>query len=459
MMVMSQPPRLREDFDLQRCRPARPLRVLFAISPISYRNSTFAPGQSAGWQPLLGPAYVAGAARAAGHEVALIDLRLEHDPHGALAERLSAFAPDVLAMPCYTFGLAACVETARRAKALRPGLRVVLGGPHVTIFPQECLRDPAVDAAVLGEGELAFCLLLKALAKGGPTTGINGVWSRDCAGRLRRCRRRSLLADLDSLPPPALDLYPLQDCKVMYNVFGRRAVNVMGARGCPYGCSFCASRLTFTRAVRAHSTERVISDLNSLHRLHGFDAFVFYDDLFTFDRARTLELCAALRERGAAPFEWGCCTRSDRVDPELLKAMREAGCRLVMLGVETGSQRLLDRMGKRTTVRRNLAAVKMVKEAGIKVAAGFMIGLPTETPAETLRTIAFARLAAPDFAWFNITEPYPGTDLWEDAVKHGRFVEEDGAPAKDPASSKACWIPEGRTREELRGWLKTAEQP
>lgn len=438
-------PRGREDFDPRLCRAERPLRVLFALTPITYRNSTFAPGQSSGWQPLLGPAYVAGAARAAGHEVSLLDLRLERDPGAALAARLRAFAPDVLAMPCYTFGLSFCLEMARAAKAARPGLTVVLGGPHVTIFPEECVRDRVVDAVVLGEAEVSFCLYLKALSEGRSAGGIDGVWSRDAAGRARRRPRRPLIADLDSLPPPALDLYPLDDCKVMYNVFGRRAVNVLGARGCPYECYFCASRLTFTRAVRAHGTQRVVADLNRLHRDHGFDAFVFYDDLFTCDRERTLELCAAIRERGAAPFEWACCTRADRLDADLVAAMRLAGCRLVMLGVESGSQRLLDRMGKRTTVRRNLAAVRMVKAAGIRVAAGFMIGLPTETPEETLRTIAFSRLADPDFAWFNIAEPYPGTGLWEDAVANGRF--EDGV-----------WVPDGRTRSELRGWLEKAQR-
>jgi radical SAM superfamily enzyme YgiQ (UPF0313 family) len=138
-------------------------------------------------------------------------------------------------------------------------------------------------------------------------------------------------------------------------------------------------------------------------------------------------------------------------------AMRAAGCRLVMFGLETGSQRLLDRLGKRMTLEQCALAVRIARQAGLKVAAGFMLGLPTETEEETKRTIAFARRLKLDYAWFNLAEPYPGTSLWEDAVANGRFLDPATEnPIEGAPGSASVWVPAGRSRQELRRWLRVA---
>jgi radical SAM superfamily enzyme YgiQ (UPF0313 family) len=284
---------------------------------------------------------------------------------------------------------------------------------------------------------------------------IEGLAFKTAEGSVVHNPPRSLLRDLDSLPVPAYDLLPMDTWYPPgHRVEGRRAVAIIGSRGCPYRCSYCATQVVWGRTYRACSPAWVVRLMNGLHRRWGFEAFVFYDDILTLDRRWTLALCEAIRRDGAGDFAWCGNTRVDRVDPELLRTMRAAGCFFMSYGIESGSPRLLKRIRKGTTVKQNFQALAWTREAGIKVGATFMIGLPTETRAETKQSIRFALRARPDFSNFSIATPLFKTAMMPDALRNGTIAQ--GRSAWELVGSTSVWVTRGRTWRELKRWQRIA---
>lgn len=426
-------------------------RVLLVVPKVVCTNSLVSPGQGSRDSVPLGAAYVAGAARAGGHRVRVLDTRVTARPGEALRRALRALRPDLVGIAAYTFTADDSLRLAREVRALAPRTFILLGGPHATVYPRECMEEPAVDAVAAGEAESSIVELLEALPEREKVSRVAGLWVRSSRG-VRLTRHRPPPADLDALPRPAWDLLPLRRYALEQFVLGRRVAPLMSARGCPFPCSYCASHLIFGRKVRRHGIDRVLAEMNELHARWGIDGFEFQDDTFTLDRERTLALCAAIKAEGRADFAWMCYTRADRVDPELLASMRAAGCRYLYLGVESGSQRLLDKVGKGLTVEQNARAISWCRQAGITVGVGIMVGLPTETPEETAQTIRFVVDQKLDQACFNITEPFPGTVMWTRDRDEGGYVE--GARGENGWNSGRVWVPKGRTLSELRRWIE-----
>lgn len=429
------------DFDPAAFRkgPARRVLLLGVVGRFPFKEYV----QRA--SPTLGIPYLAAAARAAGHEVSVLTAGSEGAP--ALRARLSEFAPDLVGMSCYQSNFDVCMQFAALVKALRPGTHVVLGGPQASASPDLCLACPHVDSVAVGEGELTLCALLQALPGAAGLAGVDGLLYRDGQGRIRRNRPRALIGNLDSLPPPALDLYDRDAWQASFE--GRSMAPVLGSRGCPFPCTFCASKVVWGPTCRWHSPARIIAEMDALHAAYGIEHFNFYDGTFSLDRRRVGWLCRRLRGRR---YTWTCSTRTDRVDAPLLKTMKDAGCKAVLYGLESASQRLLDRVRKGgETVAGFRRVVAMTRAAGLLVGGVFLIGLPTETDEETRATITLMSELQLDTPGLNIAIPFMGTEMHADALRHGRLRK--GATPDDLARSEA-WEPEGRTREDLRRWLQ-----
>jgi anaerobic magnesium-protoporphyrin IX monomethyl ester cyclase len=375
--------------------------------------------------PPLGPAYVAAAAREAGHDVRLLDCTfLRRDE--ALRMALAANA-EVVGISCMATMLEDCRWFAER---LRGRCRLlVAGGPLPTCEPEAFLGH--FDAVVRGEGEATMVELLAAHESGAGIGAVPGVVTPRAAGAgdtPAPAPPRAFAPDLDRLPFPARDLLP----NAAYIRHGRRrygssVTTVMSTRGCPFACEFC-SNVVFGDSYRARSPVSVVDEVERALAL-GYERISFADDVFTLERERVIAICAEIRRRGLR-FPWECLARVDSVDEALAREMRRAGCTRVYFGIESGNDDVLRLMNKRITAAEARAAVEAAHRAGLEVGAFFILFYPGETDDTVLETLRFAGSLPLDYLGLSMPYPLPGTALHErlrdrirrDARPDGSFI-------------------------------------
>jgi len=384
----------------------------------------------------MGLLYLASVLRNAGHAVRIVDGEVEQIDHDALAEIAAAERPDFFGITSTTAQATRAFALAKAVKARVPGTFVALGGPHASSLPERSLQEcEALDAVVFGEGERTTLEIMDRLADRASLEGVAGTAYRD-GGGIAVNAGRPLIEDLDTIPFPAWDLIPMQKY-VASTWFPNRVkqyTNVFTSRGCPYGCTFCGAKTTWTRKFRARSPERVVEEMEEVYRRFGIPNFFISDDLFTLQRARVMEICTRILERGL-PATWTCLSRVNTVDAEMLALMKRSGCYLISYGLESGSQAVLDTLGKGTTVEQGIKAVEMTKAAGIKVFGSFMIGSPGETPDTVEQTIALIRRLKLDEVGLGVTTAYPGTDLFDTFGSDARDLDWDKALAFNPSAA------------------------
>lgn len=428
-------------------RLTAPRRVALIVPPGTIEESYGRLSSAAGELPMLGLAYIAASLRDQGHLVKVFDYEVTRSSMDVVAEDMRTFAPDLVGMTAYITNMKRCAKVAEIAKSVNKDIVTVFGGPQVTIFPEEAFLSPFVDMIVLSEGEIVIRNVLNNLNSEEGLRHVKGIWFRSKSGEIIRNEREGLVEDLDIFPNQALDLYDLSLYYPPVYIRGKKVAHLLTSRGCPFQCTFCETKLTFGRSFRYHSTERVLSDLEELLS-RGYTSFQFYDDIFTANKKRVIDLCEGIIRQNWK-IEWMCFTRTNVVSKDLLALMKKAGCYLITFGGESGDDDLLKLIKKDLTVAKNFEGIRLAKEAGLLTMSSFMLGLPTETKEQTMKTIRFALDSGLDYAVFPITEPYPGTELWVDAKKFGSF-DTSGKYANNLLSeSSAVWIPHGRTREEL----------
>lgn len=367
--------------------------------------------------PPLGIAYVAAAARTAGHRVELLDLNVSGLNPQRLAAVLDRVRPDVVGISAHTETYPNALRIAHQAKDMLPDARVVLGGAHPSIAPEAVLAEPDIDFVAIGEGERTFVELLDALsADAAEFSAIAGLgWKKD--GRAVMNTPRTPMHP-DEIGLPARDLLPL--------AFYDNAFNVLTARGgCPYKCPFCSASYIWSGAHRQRTASAVVDEVEMLVREYGARFIFFVDDILTLDRRWMDEFLAELPRLGGV-VSWGCATRVDRVDEDLLSRMAACGCTGIQFGVESGSQTILDSV-KGIKKQRALDAVRWAIAAGINAGASFMVPFPDDTP-ETLReTFEFMQVLRNEGAeiMMSFTTPYPGTLFYERAEELGIHILTD----------------------------------
>jgi radical SAM superfamily enzyme YgiQ (UPF0313 family) len=290
----------------------------------------------------------------------------------------------------------------------------VAGGPHATALPEESLRAySAIDAAVIGEGELT----LLELADHGLSPSVQGiVLRRD--GEVVRTPRRAAVQDLDSLGPPAYDLFNLkhftEPSHWLIRFLKLPATNIRTSRGCSHRCSFCAGHLVAGMGVRYHSIEYVLDQMRHAVTRLGVAAIRFEDDTVGAERGRLLELCTAIRRADLHKrLKWEACLRVNQADAEVLAEMKAAGCIQVEYGFESGSTAALRRLGKQTNLELNWRAVELTRRAGLRIFADIMVGLPGETAEDFAATVKFLRWARPEIISAARLCPLPGTPIYQ----------------------------------------------
>ncbi|MBL8018343.1 MAG: cobalamin-dependent protein [Leptospirales bacterium] len=430
-----------------------PKRVLLIVPPGTMEESYGRLSAAAGELPMLGLAYVAASLRDQGHDVKIIDYEVNAWSLKRVRPDIEDWRPDVVGMTAYITNLRRCGAVAKIVKEVDPGITVILGGPQVSVFPEEGFTSPHVDIIALSEGEVIIRNVMNALGDVEKLKKVKGIWFRH-GSEIIQNERESLVDNLDMLPPPALDLYEMHKYFPASHVRGRKVAHLLTSRGCPFKCTFCETKLTFGRSFRYHSKERVIEDMMSLVK-QGYNSFQFYDDIFTVNKKRVEELCHAIIDSGFK-VQWMCWTRTNCVSPDLLALMKKAGCYLITFGAESGNEESLKLIKKNLGVEKNFEGIKMTHDAGIRTMSSFMLGLPGETPEMTQKTIQFALDSLLDYAIFPITEPYPGTEMWVDAQKYGTFDTSGKFKNNLLSENSAVWVPHGRNREELEKFAASA---
>jgi anaerobic magnesium-protoporphyrin IX monomethyl ester cyclase len=383
--------------------------------------------------------YAAGAALRAGHDVSLIDAAAGA---GWPLERIVAAAEG-----CGLAVLAASTPSIENdagvAKALQentPGLRVVLVGPHVSALPEETLGEyPWLDGVLRGEYERTVLELCGALAGGGDAAAVAGVtWRRD--GDVVSAPPRES-EDPDNWPFVSATYARFLDVRDYFYAHSLYPiVTILSARGCPNYCIYCVYPQTFSgHAYRPRATAALVEELRYIKRTWPeVREVMFEDDTFSIDHGRTRELCEAIAAADLG-LKWSANARCD-LDLETLRLMKRAGCRLLCVGVESGSDAMLDGMNKRIRREGIERFFADAARAGIMLHGCFMVGNPGETRETMEETLAFAKKLRPDTAQFYPVMAYPGTALYRWAEKNGYLNARCFADWLTPEGEHNCVI-------------------
>ncbi len=320
-----------------------------------------------------------------------VDLNLDSPSKLILAIEQS----DLVGIYCSTKALSSALEIAKLAK--KQNKIVVVGGPHPSVRPEEVLQNPDVDYLILSEGEESFYALMKALEGGGNLSDIDGFGYK-INNTLKINPRRNYIKNLDTIPFPDRDLFRFD-----YS----RSVTLCATRGCPYHCANCQPALSLqTCAFRMRSVENVIAELQQVAAGKGVH---FIDNDLTVNRKWMVHFCErVLSEK--INFTWGCQGRVNTLDRELLSLMKKAGCENIGIGIESGSQKLLDNfLRKQINLEKAKKLIDDSKAVRLPLHGWFIIGIPTETKQEIEQTIDFALSSDLASVGFSIGTPWPGT--------------------------------------------------
>lgn len=386
---------------------------ILGVTPHAYVEA------DAGFYPPIGLMYIAGyLEKFTDCQVRLLDAYTEGLSHDGIKAFAEEFQPDVVGIYFSTYYLLDGIITARTMKQIGKRIITVAGGPHTAFYPRETIKVPEVDYVMVGESENSFAAFMEYLKSGKAASaeGMPNVLGKESPeGKMPVYET---IADLDALPFPARHLGNYRNYRSILTKHNPMTT-VITSRGCPFRCYFC-SNIESGKKVRYRSPKNVVDELAGLVSRYAIRDFLFFDELFTSNRQRTLDICDEITGRGLK-IRWHCRSRIDVLDFEMARKMRSAGCRLMQFGIETGSQRLQKVINKNLDLEKARQTLGMVYGLGIYTYADFMIGLPTETEEEAEATISFAQSLKLDYAFFGMFHPAPGSVFYEQGLKEGRF--------------------------------------
>ncbi|MCK4918245.1 MAG: B12-binding domain-containing radical SAM protein [Candidatus Pacebacteria bacterium] len=383
----------------------------------------------------LGLLFLAGKLKKMGHEVEVLDS--DYNPKGnpypfmtkighydeylnslnngshsiweSISSQIEESKPDVVGVSFISTKLRSGLRVAQIAKEMGVK-RIVAGGPHVTIRPSDVIKEGSpVDYAIVGEAEEQMEVF-----DGTPKT---------------RIIRANRIQNLDLLPWMAREsLIGIENYKPSDLGF------MMTSRGCPGSCNFCCSEKLWGKRVRFRNISDVIAEMDDTNRRYGTQKFYLTDDTFTLNKKRVLEFTKGIRDKG---YEWGCLTRVDRLNEVILKQMVESGCCMIKLGIESGSQKVLDLMNKRTNLDQARNAAKLLNSFSVPWMAYVMVGVPGETSIDADATMRFIDEIKPTYVSAAIYTPYIGTGFYKNSIDFSRVSFLKDREGRDHAIEEA----------------------
>lgn len=366
----------------------------------------------------LGLAYIAAVLEGNGLEVGIIDMFANKIRPEQVLKVIKDTGPEVVGFSVLTPVADDVKELIGRLRLVDKKVKVVLGNTHASCFAHQLLEKGSADIVVRGEGEIPMLGLCKILSNGGNLAAVKGI-SYSVNGNIFHNPDGEITENLDDLSFPAFHLLDLDNYKEfpLLSVYNRRFLPISASRGCPYRCYFC-SQDKVSKRPRYRDVKRVVAEMEYMHQRFKAGYFGFTDAYFPFSETSGIEFCEEImRHNLHQRIRWITESRVDKVSKNLLKLMKKAGLRLIMYGIEVGSQKILDRINKKTTLQQARQALSYTKEAGILSLGLYMLGLPGETEQTCRETIEFAKELDTDIAKFNIAVPYPGSQFFKDCIR------------------------------------------
>lgn len=374
-----------------------------------------------GCNPPISLLYLGGALEEADKVVAVLDVDEASATEMELIERLKQESPDLVGIPLFSSTLAEADSLIRRIKQEIPSCCILMGGPHPTVRGEEVLKDfPSCDFVLRGESEKSIVELVNTLEEGRSVQNVHGLSYREKTA-IRHNADAGYEKELDRIAMPARHLLKTAYAKQTYWRIGHRGTTdvMITSRGCPYNCNFC---FRISKKYRTRSPENILEELSAIRSM-GTRSVHVMDDLFVWNKPRFLRIVQMIKDRNL-DMEMKVRARVNFIDEEMLSAMKEAGVRGVVFGVESGSQKMLDMMNKRTTVEMNESAIRLTKKAGLQCYVDLFLGYPGETPETIKETERLLLRAKPTAVNIAVMYPLPGTVVYEEAKRNGTLRDD-----------------------------------
>ena len=436
------------------------MRILLINPPICLKDVYGRFEKLASFQPPMGITSLAGYLLQYGYDVEIIDANAPCDRGEDLTiedlvKEIKKYPPDLVGLYTISYNYPVIERLAAGIHEACPNVKVIAGGPHATFMARETLTETPIDFCAMGEAEETLHDLVQHLDDGSSDfSDIQGLAYRTPEGEVVINSERVRVKDLDELPFPAIHLLPSLDRYKPYLLHHKRTplMTVATSRGCPYKCVFCET--PSGKIVRAHSAEYVVDYLDFLGKNHGVREITFLDDTFTLNEKRVHKICELIHKKNI-DMTWYATAHANVRDMDMFKAMKRAGCWVVAVGIESGSQKVIDTLQKGTTKENMRATCQGVLDAKLKLKTFFVLGNPGDTIETMDETIEFARELKGHFPVFSLMTPFPGAPLWENAEEYGTF-DRSSFDKLTIATEDPVFIPFGLTKEILLNKQKEA---
>jgi anaerobic magnesium-protoporphyrin IX monomethyl ester cyclase len=406
--------------------------------------------------PPLGLAYLSSTLEKEKNEVKILDGWVE-DLDKLLPKTIKEFNPELIGFSGLTVDINRTFGVIEKTKRLAPNTPIIFGGPHASMDPINSLKNnKAIDMVIVGEGEKTILNIIDYLKKKQNIKNLKGVYYRD-KNEIKFNGPAELITNLDKLPFPSRHLLHMGKYKPSPKEHKRfPGTDMITSRGCPYQCAFCFKQV-FGNKYRSHSPEHVIKEIKELISKYGIKDIFFRDDTFTIDKERVIKICDLIKKHNI-DITFTTLARVDRLDFEVLKRMKEAGCWKILLGIESGNQKSLNLLRKGITLEQVKTAVDYCKKLKIETDGFFILGIPGESKKDAKKTIKFAKSLGLDFAQFYICTPYPGTHLYQLSKKYGELhiKENEWEKFNQFGAAEPLFIPTGWTSKELKKYQAMA---
>ncbi|MFC1510393.1 B12-binding domain-containing radical SAM protein [Candidatus Omnitrophota bacterium] len=395
-------------------------------------------------------------------DVDVVDAQAENTSLKDLEKNICDY--DVVFLISATMSYAEDADVLASLKKVNPRLKTIVFGAHATYLPEAALARDSVDIIVRKEAEFVIRDIITALSGGDDSwKKVKGIGYRQ-DGQIVINADYPYIENLDELPIPDRSL--LNQSVYYYNPIIKKYpwTTVLSSRGCPSRCTFCTSPSYYGPVYRACSAEKVVEEMIYLKSL-GYKEIFFRDEAFTTNAKRVFDICRLLIEKNVG-LNWICSAKASRCSYELLKVMKEAGCRIIRVGVESGVQQILDNVKKDVKVEQVEELFKNTRKLNIETHAHMMLGMPGETEETVAQTFAFIHQIKPSTVTYGIMTPYPGTPIYEEVLKkdplYGEGTHIDAASVHTNASFSYCFtsLPQRRVEELVQiGYRKFYARP